>query len=254
MSKPIPKLRRKPGVRKKRKKISDLASVQIVGFDISLSSVAAASIAYHKTLRAWKGPEFLMVRWNKDDHYFDRITEVGQGQNFIWELQAALGITVEPEHVFIAQEEPWPPGRNIVRGGSQSLKQQAEISGAFLSGLLKSGFKNIFQIGAWQWKQIVAEDLGITIHHSKYGKGVEGKMRSKEWALSCQGYGWQHTYPNEIPEWPDLISRGGAMMPRPEGSKAKAVQPDDRYDALAIMEWMVQERNRGQPVESEGEV
>ena len=218
-----------------------------------MNSIAGAAIAWDSVLQKWKGPEFLIVRWGKDDHYYDRISQAVLGHNFIWELQSQLKLTnCEPENVFIAQEEPWPMGMagRVGKFQSKSLKQQAEISGAFLAGLLKYNFRNIFQINNVQWRQIVADDLAITIHHSKWsprdGKLAAelncrpdkvGKFRAKQWALGHSGYTWL----NEIPEWPDLIDRKGGLIPRPEDSKARAVQPDDRYDSLAILEWMRQE-------------
>jgi hypothetical protein len=240
--KTAPKFQRKPRVRKKvpkhipRKARED--SWMASGFDISMQSIAGAAVAYDAVLKKMKGPAFVICRWERGDHYFERLKEAVNARNFITDLQAELKIMVEPDNVFIAQEEPWPSGRKLM-GNSSSLKQQAEISGAFLGGLLKAGFTEIFQIPNWQWRQIVADGLGITIHWTKYGKGVEGKMRSKEWALL------DHQWPNEIPDWTDLINSKDGLKPRPDGSKARAVQPDDRYDALAVMTWMHREVVKG---------
>lgn len=268
MAKPIPQKHRKRPARKK-----SLPTTMICGFDQSMRSIAGAAIAWDETLKRWTGPEFIIVRWNKEDEYYDRISEAGTGHEMIWDLQRQLKLgNCEPENVFIAQEEPFPMGMINRRGGKtqgQTLKQQAEISGAFLHGLLKYNFRNIYQINSVMWRQIVADDLGITIGTKRnnpkdpnqwspkdpklYAElncraGEVGKWRSKQWALSSPGpgYGWMHAFPNEIPEWPDLIdSKKEGMIPRPKNSKAKAVQPDDRYDALAVMEWMRQEWERG---------
>jgi hypothetical protein len=169
-------------------------------------------------------------------------------------------MTPEIDEIFIAQEEPFPAhGGFTGRGHSQTLKQQAEISGAFLGGLIRYGYAQVFQIGNHQWRGIIARDLTeltgeeITTHHTKWRSPElaaiynckptdSGKFRSKQWALDvvnpqCGG---------RVEDWPDIISTSKhGKIPRPENSKAKAIQPDDRYDALAIMQWMVEELERG---------
>lgn len=238
-------------VRKKiRPKISKRAIARdkgwmVCGFDLSLSSVAGAAYAYDRITDTFKGPVFVSWRWGKGTEYYDRITDCSRSFDWIEQLQTELGVLLELDDVFIAVEEPFPFGM-VKQMESNALKQQSEISGAFLGGLLRYGYKNIFQISANQWRQIVAAELGITIHHTKYnytsnpfqyapsGKG-SGKWRSKEYGLKFN-----------LPDWPDMIdSSKHGKIPRPEESKAKAVQPDDRYDAYAIMEWMKSERARG---------
>lgn len=240
-----PKIRKAAGVRERpRKKHAKRSSKtwMACGFDLSMSSVAGAAISYDGTLKKMLGPEFVMKSWEKNTHYFERITDCARAEDFIHELQTRLGVVAELDEIYIAVEEPFPTGM-VKRLESNAIKQQAEISGAFMAGLLRYGYKNIFQISWWQWAQIVAEDLGVSIHHSKWnykknpfplapdGKG-SGKWRSKEWALKIDG----------IPEWPDLINHHKlGKIPRPENSKAKGTQPDDRYDALPICEWMRRE-------------
>lgn len=223
-----PKLSAKPSVRKKVRKKHPKRSTNswlAAGFDISMSSVAGAAFGYDATLNEYKGPEFTIERWGRNTHYFDRISSCSRAENFIHDLQSEMGMTVKAEDIYIAIEEPWPMGM-VGKQQSNSLKQQAEISGAFLAGLLRYGYKNIFQIHNTHWRQIVAADLGITIHYSKWDK-----WKPKEWALAM-----------EIEDWPDLINHSTkGKIPRPEGSKAKAVQPDDRYDAFAIATWMRRE-------------
>jgi hypothetical protein len=59
-----------------------------------------------------------------------------------------------------------------------------------------------------------------------------------QWAYN-PGYAWQGIYPNEIPFFTPIIdSSKEGKIPRPETSKAKAIQSDDRYEALAIMEFL----------------
>jgi hypothetical protein len=221
------------------------------GFDLSMSSVAGAAIGYDGTLKRMTGPDFTMKFWGKDTHYFERITDCANADTLIHELQERLGIFAELDEIYIAVEEPFPVGM-VKRLESKALKQQAEISGAFLAGLLRYGYKNIFQISWYQWAQLVAAELGITIHHSKWsykenpfplapsGKG-SGKWRSKEWAR-MRGVKLLDYEETIIPDWPDLINHNTlGKIPRPETSKAKAAQPDDRYDALGVMNWMVNE-------------
>jgi hypothetical protein len=253
MAKPIPKLKQSRRVRAS-KTISKIPTTLISGFDVSMMSMAGAAIAWDATLNRWLGPAFVIRRWNKDDHYFDRISEAVKSHDLIWDLISELKLgSAEMENVFIAQEEPWPMGM-AGKMQSQTLKQQAEISGAFLGGLLRYGYTNIYQIHNTWWRGIIADDLGITIHHSKWKdpKLAErfnckpndtGKFRAKQWALMLNAItdgGWQ-----EVPDWPDLIRTKEGLVPRPETSKAKSGQPDDRYDALAMMKWMRIEWEQG---------
>lgn len=220
----------------------------VIGFDTSMSSIAAAGIGYDATLKKLRGPAFAEIRWH-GEHYFDRLKDAARAENIVHEVLAALRLELNLDEVFIAQEEPWPMGI-VGSGQSAYLKQQAEISGALLGGLLRYGYREIWQINSMRWRTMVADDLEITTHHSKWRSSKlakeyhcrpqdSGKFRTKQWALSSPGpgYAFMSAFENEIPDWPDLIEREG-KIPRPEGSTALAVQPDDRYDALAIM-WTV---------------
>lgn len=219
----------------------------VCGFDTSLSSIACAAIAYDAVLNKYKGPVFRTVRWNTPEHdYFDRIKSAAKSHVLVIDLQQLLNVSMETDEIFIAQEEPWPMGMTVGKT-SGFLKQQAEISGAFLGGLVRYGYTNVAQINNTRWRQLIANDLGITIHHSKW-KSPElalrfncrpddsGKFRSKEWALDH----WRQenmelaVFPGEIPDFPDIIERKAGKVPRPEGSTAKAVQPEDAYDAFAV--------------------
>lgn len=220
----------------------------VCGFDTSLSSIAGAAFAYDAVLKKFKGPVFKTVRWQKEDDYFSRLKSAVKSHDLIFDLQGLLKVNMEPDEIFIAQEEPWPAhgsftGRNI----STTLKQQAEISGAFLGGLVYWGYTNVAQISSTRWRMVVAADLGITIHHSKWKSpdialkyncrpADSGKFRSKEWALDVwnQENQTQSVFPGVIPDLPDIIERPEGKVLRPEGSKAKAVQPADEYDSLAI--------------------
>jgi len=216
----------------------------VLGFDVSMSSIAGAGIGYDATLKKLVGPNFIYLRWEKDDEYFNRLREAAQAELLVEGLLSEMKLLLNLNEVFIAQEEPWPMGMG--RGGMSSyMKQQAEISGAFLGGLVKWGYENISQMNSIRWRQQIARDLGVTTHHSKWRSpelalrfnckpNDSGKFRAKEWALADPGYAFMHVFQNEIPDWPDIINSKDGKHPRPDGSKAKAVQPDDRYDALAV--------------------
>jgi hypothetical protein len=246
--KPIAKAKAR---RQKLAQISTSRSAQIkdkgwaiIGFDTSTLSIAGAAFGYDRVLNRYVGPKFSMLRWTKDDHYFNRLKAAAKAESIIQELQAELSLFVGPEQIYIYQEEPWPMGASFTRKGiSQSMKQQAEVSGAFLGGLIRFGYQNVTQLNSMRWRKIVADDLGITVHHSKWRDpelcatynckpADTGKFRTKQWALKHTGF--QRFFPEEIPNWPDIITRPEGKVPRPKGSFAKAIQPDDRYDALAI--------------------
>jgi hypothetical protein len=207
-----------------------------VGFDVSVSSIAGAAFGWDGTLRRSVGPVTVAKRWTRDNDYPERLEDSVRSYVFVLDLIAKLKMTPELDEVFIAIEEPWPFGMQK-RLESNSLKQQAQISGAFFGGLVRYGYKQVFEIHNQWWKKVVADSLEITTHWTKYGKGLEGKMRSKEYV--------RKEFP-EIEDWPDLISHSKqGLIPRPEGSKAKAQQPDDRYDAIPIAVWMKTEVERG---------
>jgi len=216
----------------------------VCGFDVAMTNIAGAAIGWDAVLKKLKGPVFVDIRWTKEDHYFERLKWAAKSHEFILALQAQLVMSISPEKIFIAEEEPWPFG--LTKGGESSwLKQQAEMSGAFLGGLVRYGFQNVSQMNTIRWRKVVADELGITTHVSKWkdptlaGKynttpDNVGKFRTKQWALN-PGYAFQGTFSEEVPDFPDIISNAKlGRIPRPEGSRAKAVQPDDRYDALAV--------------------
>lgn len=219
----------------------------VLGADVSMSSIAFAGIGYDAALGKLKGPNFTYLRWEKDDEYFDRLAEAANGQLLVENVVGQLGLMLNLNEIFIAQEEPWPMG--MVRGGASAfMKQQAEISGAFLGGLVRWGYTNISQMNSIRWRQMIAQDLGITTHHSKW-KSPElaleyncapkdsGKFRAKQWGLEFFPELMRAgMFPDgiSIPDWPDIIHSKEGNKPRPEGSVAKAIQPDDRYDSLAV--------------------
>jgi hypothetical protein len=246
----IRKKRPKKPVVKKKANVWKKAGWMICGFDVSMSSIAGAAIAFDSTLRRILGPATVIHRYTKDDDYFQRMLDVSKAHNFIQELQKELKVVIEPDDVHIAIEEPWAFGQ-IRAGFSNALKQQAQISGSFMGGLLRYGFSHIFEINNQSWRKLVADDLGITTHHTKWKDPAltqrfncapdnTGKFRAKQWVLDIMNHDWN------IPDWPDLVQNSKlGLIPRPENSKAKATQSDDRYEALAMMQWLRQELKKG---------
>jgi len=216
----------------------------VAGFDVSMSCIAGAAIAWDRITGKHKGPVFVEHRWTKEDHYFDRLKVAAKSHELMFDIIGEFHLALPLEKIFIAVEEPWPFG--MVKGGESGwLKQQAEISGAFLGGLIRYGYENVSQMNTIRWRTVVAEDLGITTHHSKWkdpklcatyncNPKDAGKFRTKQWAYN-PGYAFMGMFSEEVPGWPDIIhSNKLGNIPRPENSRARAIQPDDRYDALAI--------------------
>lgn len=210
-----------------------------IGVDISPSSIALAGCAYDSTLKKMIPPQTYTRRWAREEDYFFRMAELARAHNFIHSIVGQLRVTPDIDDIYIAFEEPWALWA-ARRGVSNSLKQQAQISGSFFGGLARYGYKNLHEISTDWWRKLVADDLGITTHHTKwlskkiakkYNCKIEnsGKWRSKQWAIKTYG----------VPDLPDLIYKTKVgLTPRPEDSRAYAVQPEDLYDALAIMRWM----------------
>lgn len=225
-----PPVKRVVKKRKPRARFSN--SWAALGFDVSMSSIAGSVFAYDHTLRKFKGPYDTILRWEKSTNYYDRIEQAARGHDLVFNLLVQLNYSIPMSRVAIAIEEPWSFG-HAGKQESGWLKQQAQISGAFMGALLRYGWVNLYEINNSQWRKIVADDLGITTHWTKWGKGPIGKLRAREWA--------EAKWP-ELEKYPDLISSNKlGLIPRPETSKAKAVQCDDRYDARAMALWMKNE-------------
>ena len=259
MAKPIP-------VRKKviptARAQPDASSWAAVGFDISMSNIWGAGFGWDNVLKKYKGPVFAGFRWQRNTHYFERLRDAVNAAEIVWDITSTLGMFLETHQIFIAQEEPFPPHSGFLkRAHGSSIKQQAEISGAFLGGLLKAKYTEIYQMGNSEWRKLVADEIressgeDVTTHFTKYRAPWlaekyncsiqnSGKFRSKQWALEVVPY--------EIPDWPDIISSKHGSIPRPEGSRAKAVQADDRYDALAIC-WAMWQRLKSEGIDKSGD-
>lgn len=233
-----------------------------IGGDVSMSSIALAGIAVTKGGNVRAGA--ISVRWEKDTDYFARMAQAAKANEIMYDLFAKLKIMPELDQVYLAVEEPVPIGmfQRSSRGqksgmSSAYLKQQCQISGAFLGGLLKWGWTQIFEIQANSWRKVVADDLAqhfgidFTIAPQKFNstdvlplpkefhpnpKSI-GKYRSPQWL--------QVMHPKWDKGWPDIVNHSKrGQIPRPKESKAQGIQPDDRYDAFPMAEWMKREIER----------
>lgn len=200
-----------------------------VGIDSSYYSISAGGIA--KTKDGKIRVAAVARRWDRNTDYWKRIEEAAKGHELLHELFAALKIEPNLDEVYIVHEEPVAIS-HFRKGASQVAKQQMEIGGALLGGLLRWGWKNLWQIQAQQWQKPVADDLGITTHHTKWNPTKkEGKFRAKDWI--------KEFHPKWDGHWPDLISHNKlGLIVKPETSRAQGVQSDDRYEALAMANFM----------------
>src|SRR4029077_17411308 len=148
--------------------------------------------------------------------YFQRLNEAAKGYEVVLDLQMNLGVSMGAENIFIAQGGPWPLGMATAGKTSGFLKQQAEISGAFLGGLVRYGFTNIIQMHSIRWRTMIADDLGITTHFTKWRSPElatmynckpddSGKFRSKQWARGQKDF--MPGFPDKVPDLPDIIER-----------------------------------------------
>lgn len=231
-----------------------------VGFDTSPSSLAGAAFGYDAILGKVVGPAFVMRHFTRDDDYFSRLLLAANAHEMMQDLLGDLGVLIEMKDIWIAQEEPFPAhGGFTKRGIGQSMKQQAEISGAFLGGLIRWGYTNIIQVSNQHWRSNIARAISeatgedVTTYPAKWKDerlaarfnckpNDTGKFRAQQWAQDVFEPWFAQQGGVEIPDFPPMITRDGVKISRPDDSKAKAFQPDDRFDALAVADWMYHER------------
>lgn len=197
----------------------------VVGVDVSLSSIAGAMIAYDAVLGKMFGPGLFSIRWERPVHFLDRLAQAVKAHDFMHNLGAECGSVVIPaENMWIGVEEPWPAG--IVRKAESGwLRQQAQVHGAFMGGLVRYGYTKVYEVNSQVWKNPIRQETGV---------GRPDKWVVKQWAIEAFG----------VPDLTDLIDHSTrGLIPRPENSKAKARQPDDVYDACGVMAWMQNERD-----------
>jgi hypothetical protein len=228
----------------------------VIGYDTALSSIAGAGIAYDAILKRMRGPVFTHLRFGHEDDYFSRLEVAAKSHEITLDLLGALGVTLPLTDIFICQEEPFPAHTAFTRkGAGQALKQQAEISGAFLGGLVRWGFTNIVQVSNQHWRGQVAKEISdatgedVTTYPAKWQSGElaarfgctpkdSGKFRVVQWTHDVFEPWIAQQGGSEIPHFPHMINSSKGKIPKPETSRAKPYQPDDRLDALAIMNWL----------------
>jgi len=211
---------------KYHKNLVEASATVWMGFDISTYSIAGCAQSYDPITDKTFGPRWSITRWNKEDHsHWDKLKVLVSAYTFVHELQNLLGaggIVRRLENLHIGVEEL--PARML---NSRTYREQAELTGAFVGGLLKWGFPNVHSVNVASWRSLVAFDLDIPI------KEVD-KFKTKEWAKEVYG----------APNWPDLIrTNKKGLIPKPKGSNAKPSQSCDRYDATAIMTSIRQKTN-----------
>lgn len=192
----------------------------VVGVDVSLTSISGAMLCYDAILDKMRGPGLFSIRWERPVHFFDRLAQAAKAYDFMLDLMAKCGpMTIPQTNIWIGVEEPWPAG--IVRKAESGwLRQQAQVQGAFIGGLVRHGYTRVYEVNAQSWKNPVRAELD---------KGKIDKWDVKTWAMEAY----------DVPDLVDLIDHSTrGLIPRPDNSKAKARQPDDCYDALGILAWM----------------
>jgi hypothetical protein len=247
-----------PGVKKKSKpKGKGWTKVEwvCIGGDISLSSLSLAGLARTRTGKLRTGA--ISIRWEKEQDYFERMAALAKAHDFIHDLMAEMKVMAELDEIAIAIEEAVPIGmlQRGTKGKSSGatgawMKQQIQISGSFIGGLLRWGYRDIYEIQANQWRKVVADDLGITTHASKWNtedvlklpshmnanaKSI-GKYRAQQWV--------EQFHPKWDGHWPDIIASSKGQIARPSTSHAMGIQADDRYESYAIAEWLRRELKR----------
>src|SRR3954470_20549032 len=155
MKKPVAKKKLKASSTSKFRHVEWVA----IGGDISMTSISIAGTAM-LTDGKRRRPKTAVVRWERGTDYYQRMTEASRAHDLVHELFTALKIIPEAERVYFALEEPISYG-HVARRETNSIKQQCQISGAFMGGLLRWGWQNIYEIQANQWRKVVADDLGI---------------------------------------------------------------------------------------------
>ena len=204
-----------------------------IGVDTSMTACSVVGMGYDAMLGKMVGPVYDEIRWYPEDDWFKRLAEAARGEKLLQSILGKLWV-IDPSRVYIAAEEPWYFGA-VKKGQSEWLKQQAEIAGAFKGALCRWGYDNIYEINNAQWKATLRKD-GVDLPSNR--KDPDMKWKVKRWAIQAFG----------LPELPDLVkSKSGMKVPRPEegyGAKAKAVQPNDIYDAAAMCAWMCDELER----------
>lgn len=199
----------------------------VAGIDLSITSISGAMVVYDALLDKLRGPGLFSVRWEKPVHFLDRLAYVVRAQDFMHDLISSVGpMPIDPANIWVGVEEAWPAGI-VKRAESMWLRQQAQMNGALIGGLVRYGYNRVYEVNASNWRYAVAQEMGVKMN-KEFTKWVV-----KEWAIGAYG----------VEDRVDLIeNRIRGLIPRPDNSKAKAKQPDDIYDACGILAWMTNTR------------
>lgn len=243
------KVRAKGKLRPKSPRIAGVSEIDwaVIGIDLSLATISVGCIAHLKT--GWIRVGTFSKRWDRTDDYYERLKFVTSPYlNVFYPMWEQMRIQPSTNKVEICYEEPVPlsaiQGNNRLKGAGNSMKQQIQISGSLAGGLLRDGYTSVIEIPANKWRQMVAADLGITIYHAKWndrelvpgfhfhcGDKNVGKYRAQQWV--------ERFHPKWDGHWTDIIQHAKlGTIPRPITSKAQGIQSDDRYEALAMAEWL----------------
>lgn len=201
-----------------------------------MTAISLVAFGYDAVLDKMRGPLYGEIRFMPDDDYFWRLGQAARAHELAVDVLGKLWTPMEQTH--LAFEEPWYYGA-VKQGASGYLKQQAEIAGAVKGSLVRYGYTNLNEINNQQWYKVLREE-GVPFvtpprgssQAEKNAAKLKNKFLVKEWAMGAWG----------LPDLPDLVkAKSGAKIPRPKegfGSKAKAIQPNDIYDAAAVCAWM----------------
>lgn len=212
-----------------RKQRSDLVperkpSWAALGFDVSMVSIAGTGIRYDATLDQLSACAFSQWRWEQGDDWFKRLGKAAKGHDLVHDILGQIGWFGHNHQVFIGIEQAWPFGI-VKRADSAWLYQQAQMHGAFVGGLVRYGYSEVYEVNAASWRSIVSTELGVK-------QTSELKFQTQGWAMET----W------DLPELPEIVSVDGrGKIERPEsgaGANKKADHPNDVYDAAAVMTWM----------------
>lgn len=214
-------MRTKP--KKAFKKKPAKPAVTAIGIDISPACMAGCIKVYDPTLNRLYGPGWHIKRWPKGTPEIQKLGEVAKGHDFLFELMGTIpyGIIRDFTTIHLAIENVPPKAMN-----AQRQAQQLQIIGAFVGGLARYGYQNIHLVTPRAWQAYISADFDM-----KANKDWT-KWHVKNWCIEVY----------DAPKWKDLIYNSKlGLIPKPKGSKAMPVQPDDRYDACGIMEyaWML---------------
>lgn len=189
-----------------------------IGFDLSLYSLTGCIKVDDRILGRVPDPSWISHRWEKGFPHNEKLKQLSKAHEFVLDLLYLSGAMIEHEHIYIGIEQF--PISKFSKGNR--VREQCELIGSFMGGLLRYGYPNVTFVNPKSWQSLVAADLDKKLNELD-------KWDVKEWAIEVY----------DAPAWRDLTyhaKRG--LIPRPKGSKAQSVQPDDRFDSTGVMEYV----------------